>query len=161
LAEQNRGTSLALALTQEVVGLLAAVEFLNTLFQHQSSKGDSMAHRSVTTMALFFPAEGGRERFWLPNADVYRSSHGWLIKLDLAGVQPDEVEITASGTRLMISGCRRDRAVSGEWTPYSMEIAYSRFERIIELPFLVERTKMNVELREGMLLIYLTPEGEG
>lgn len=120
-----------------------------------------MTHRSVIKTALFLPAAISHERSWLPNADVYRSPCGWLVKLDLAGVEQGDVRIELSGTKLMISGCRRDWVVNEEWSPYSMEIAYSRFERIIELPCQEERTKINAELREGMLLIYLTPEGEG
>ena len=120
-----------------------------------------MAIGTVTTKVLFLPDEAGRERGWLPSVDVYRSSCAWLVKLDLAGVQQGDVRIELSGTKLMISGCRRDWVVNEDWSHYSMEIAYSRFERIIELPCLEEQTKINAELREGMLLIYLTPEGEG
>jgi HSP20 family molecular chaperone IbpA len=42
-----------------------------------------------------------------------------------------------------------------------MEIAYSDFERIIEMPCNLDRATVNAELRDGMLLIYVTPEGEG
>jgi HSP20 family protein len=120
-----------------------------------------MTYRPIATTALLFPAEAVREQGWLPSADVYRSPDGWLIKLDLAGVRQGDVCIELSGTKLMISGFRRDWVVNEDWSHYSMEIAYSRFERLIELPCLEEQTKINAELREGMLLIYLTPEGEG
>lgn len=120
-----------------------------------------MTHQSGTRTALFLPVTISHEPSWSPSADVYRSLCGWLVKLDLAGVQQGDVCIELSGTKLMISGCRRDWVVNEDWSPYSMEIAYSRFERIIELPCQQERTKINAELREGMLLIYLTPEGEG
>ena len=42
-----------------------------------------------------------------------------------------------------------------------MEIAYSDFERIIEMPCDLDRSAVNAELRDVMLLIYVTPEGEG
>ena len=32
-------------------------------------------------------------RLWNPAADVYRSSEGWVVKVDLAGVCSDELEI--------------------------------------------------------------------
>jgi len=41
-----------------------------------------------------------------------------------------------------------------------MEIAYGGFERIIEMPCDLHRAAVNVELCDGMLLIYVTPEGE-
>jgi HSP20 family protein len=32
-------------------------------------------------------------RLWNPAADVYRSSEGWIVKVDLAGVCMEELEI--------------------------------------------------------------------
>ena len=34
------------------------------------------------------------EACWRPAADIYRTRTGWLIKYDLAGVRPEDIEIT-------------------------------------------------------------------
>jgi HSP20 family molecular chaperone IbpA len=44
-------------------------------------------------------------RLWNPAADVYRTRDGWLVKLDLAGVKSDDIEITLDGALLRVSGC--------------------------------------------------------
>ncbi len=112
--------------------------------------------------AFFMPEVASRhEKFWTPGVDIYHSRMGWLIKLDLAGVQLSDVSIEAKGTRLIVSGCRRDLMVNEEWNHYSMEIAYNRFERAIELPCNLDRTGVSAELRDGMLLIYVMLEGDG
>jgi HSP20 family protein len=90
---------------------------------------------------------------WQPQADIYRSAAGWIVKMDLAGVQPQDVSITVRGSQLHISGVRRDRSVEEGWSHYTMEIAYNRFERIIELPCDLEHTRITVECRDGMLLL--------
>ena len=119
-----------------------------------------MAHLPITTTVLFWPAAAAqRERGWLPGADIYRSVRGWLIKLDLAGVRQGDVSVNVSGNMLVVSGCRRDLVVGGNWNHYSMEISYTHFERAIELPCSLQRADISTELSDGMLLIYIIPKG--
>ncbi len=91
---------------------------------------------------------------WSPQADIYRTPTGWLVKLDLAGVSPDEVIVEAR-SELRISGVRRDRFVQKGYLHHSMEISYSRFERTIRIPCRADICSMRTEFVEGMLLITL------
>ena len=119
-----------------------------------------MGHRSVRTVLFLPAAAANREGHWLPGADVYNSRRGWLIKLDLAGVRQSDVAVKVVGNKLVISGCRRDLLIGQDWNHYSMESAYTRFERAIELPCCLERAEIHTELSDGMLLIYVMPEEE-
>ena len=65
---------------------------------------------------------------------MYRTQHGWLVKLDLAGVRPADVTVDLTGSTLTVSGCRRDWLVQRAWDHLQMEIAYNCFERRFELP---------------------------
>ncbi len=96
---------------------------------------------------------------WSPRADLYRTREGWLLKVDLAGLRPAEVEVTLRGSRLVISGSRRDRTIRRGWEVHQMEIAYSRFERTFELPEPSGTFSCTSRYREGMLLIELNREG--
>jgi HSP20 family protein len=115
------------------------------------------------SMAVFlFPdAEGGRACVWRPSADVYRTRDGWLVKLDLAGVRPQDVAVTAHGSRLHVSGVRHDWLIEEGWNYHAMEISYCRFERVIELPADLGRAEISAECREGMLLLRVRAEGAG
>lgn len=97
---------------------------------------------------------------WQPAADVYRLADGWLVKLDLAGVSPDEVAIHRDGKRLIVSGARRDQTTERGCCHYRMEISYSRFERAIELPCRLDTAAIHAEARDGMFLIRVT-DSEG
>jgi len=97
---------------------------------------------------------------WVPRVNVYRTHRGWLIKMDLAGVQPSEVVIRPRGTHLLVSGSRRDQVIREGWQLYEMEISYSGFERIIQLPQSLEGTTLRSDYREGMLLIEVIREGD-
>jgi HSP20 family molecular chaperone IbpA len=39
-------------------------------------------------------------RLWNPAADVYKTAQGWIVKVDLAGVCSDELEIESDGNHL-------------------------------------------------------------
>jgi HSP20 family protein len=111
--------------------------------------------RKPRARALFFlPAVESRSSLvWQPQVDIYRAQEGWVIKMDLAGVQPQDVSISVRGSQLRISGVRHDRIVEEGWSHYTMEIAYDRFERIITLPCNLEHARITVEGRDGMLLL--------
>ena len=95
---------------------------------------------------------------WQPLVDVYRTSSGWLIKYDLAGVLPEDVRLTFDGKRLTLHGTRRDCCIEEGFCHYRMEISYSHFERTIELPDSLERARVTSEFWHGMLLVRVEKE---
>jgi HSP20 family protein len=92
-------------------------------------------------------------RGWQPNTDIYRTPKGWLIKFDLAGVRPEDVQITLEGHGLSVRGIRRDRCLEQGCHCYQMEIAYSQFERHITLPMDLDQAHIDAEHHHGMLLV--------
>ena len=110
-----------------------------------------MARDRVLRSCLFRPpaADPG----WQPLLDIYELKDGWLLKADVAGVRPEDVSVLLDGRRVTIRGLRRDWCVEEGCCHYRMEIAYSRFERTVELPADVESACVRTELRDGMLLV--------
>ena len=98
-------------------------------------------------------AEDLRETVWRPAADVYRTPNGWLVKLDLAGVPPEEIEVTVKGRELCVRGRRRDWLIEGDCRCYQLEIAYSRFERRLALPADLDEAHVEAEHYHGLLLV--------
>jgi len=99
-------------------------------------------------------------RLWCPAADVYRSKDGWIVKVDLAGVKPSDIEIILDGDSLRISGSRRD-GICGEGVSHSqLEITYSRFEKMIRFPRSIEHASIERDYRDGLLILRLREEPE-
>jgi HSP20 family protein len=119
-----------------------------------------MANDLIRLMhSLFLPAASAvQEIVWQPPADVYRTRDGWLVKLDLAGVRPEDVQVRVSGSRLTVHGLRRDWCQEEGCRHYQMEISYSEFERTITLPLNLEQMDVTAEHRLGMLLIHIRGE---
>ena len=94
-------------------------------------------------------------RLWNPAADVYRTRSGWIVKLDLAGVDIDELEITILDSTLRVRGCRRDTFYEEGFTYHQMEITYSRFEKSIQFPRSIQGAVVGHDYHDGLLIIRL------
>jgi HSP20 family protein len=99
-------------------------------------------------------------RLWCPAADVYRSKDGWIVKVDLAGVQPHDVEVIIDGDLLRISGSRRDGTCGEGVSHYQLEITYSRFEKMIRFPRSIEHASIERDYHDGLLILHLREEQE-
>jgi HSP20 family protein len=97
---------------------------------------------SKASSSIHFVAQsgvvGGRDGFsrahWEPNTDVYVTDGGLVIKVELAGMRSENLEITVEGNRLRISGERPDCCRASKCSFLVMNINYGPFESILELP---------------------------
>ncbi|HEX4590918.1 MAG TPA: Hsp20/alpha crystallin family protein, partial [Gemmataceae bacterium] len=122
--------------------------------------GGAMARDVVRLVSLFYTAGAEQAVDWRPATDVYRVPEGWLVKFELAGVRPEDVELTARGAALRVRGRRRDLCLEPGCRQLHMEIAYSRFERQVELPGDLQKAKIDTEFRDGMLLVRIQREAD-
>jgi HSP20 family protein len=97
-------------------------------------------------------------RLWNPPADVYRTRDGWIVKVDLAGVRSDDLEIDVYDANLRIRGCRRDTLYQQDFRYHQMEITYSRFEKTIQFPCSITGASVARDYRDGFLIIRLQCE---
>ena len=95
----------------------------------------------------------GAGRCWQPAADIYRTRGGWLVKLELAGVRREDLEVTAQGRWLSVRGSRRDATLVEGLQHHSLEIAYSEFERRLDLPCDLDQAEISAEFQDGMLIV--------
>jgi HSP20 family protein len=77
--------------------------------------------------------EGSRAH-WVPNTDVYETDNGLVVKVELAGMRSDHLEIMVEENRLRISGNRPDGCRAGKCSFLVMEINYGPFESVLALP---------------------------
>ncbi len=94
-------------------------------------------------------------KLWYPSADVYQTPDGWLVKVELAGVSAEEIEIDIQGNQLYIAGCRRDKSCAVGMMYQQMEITYSRFEKTLQFPASIEGANIEHNFENGLLIIHL------
>jgi len=78
--------------------------------------------------------EAASKARWVPNTDVYATDSGLVIKVELAGMRSENLEITVEDNRLRISGSRPDGCRAAKASFLVMEINYGPFETVLELP---------------------------
>ena len=100
-----------------------------------------MAVTKVSSTVHYIPrgsAVGGRggaaSGRWIPNTDVYATDTGLVVKVELAGMKSENLEITVEGHKLRISGSRPDLCRAHKCNFLVMEISYGPFESVLELP---------------------------
>lgn len=94
-------------------------------------------------------------RLWYPAADVYQTPDGWVVKVELAGVAGDEIEIDVQGNTLSIAGCRKDRSCTSGISYQQMEITYSNFEKTLRFPAPIDGAVVEHAFESGLLIITL------
>ncbi len=92
---------------------------------------------------------------WKPATDLFSAGNDWLIKMELAGVSPAEMQLVAQRNVLQVRGRRRDLYVQSGFTCHSLEICYTDFERNITLPAVIDAASIRYEYRDGILRIFL------
>jgi HSP20 family protein len=94
-------------------------------------------------------------QLWYPAADVYQTPDGWIVKVELAGVSPEDIEIDIVGNGLHIAGCRKDRYCGTGLSYQQMEITYSNFEKTLRFPSPIDGATIERVFDNGLLIITL------
>src|SRR3954467_9010450 len=79
-------------------------------------------------------APGDAGTYWVPNTDVYVTEAGLVIKVELAGMKKEDLQLVIEGQKVKISGHRPDGCRSPKCKFLVMEINYGAFESVVELP---------------------------
>ena len=90
---------------------------------------------------------------WVPNTDVYATDSGLVIKVELAGMRSENLEITVEDNRLRISGNRPDGCRAAKCSFIVMEISYGPFETVLELPSGYDLSQARAAYLNGFLRI--------
>ena len=99
-------------------------------FPGHHAQNESLLQFSKRRIAI--PKE--HDTHWAPNIDVYCTDTGMVIKVEMAGMQRENLELTVEGNELRISGQRPDGCRAPHCKFLVMEINYGIFERRIQVP---------------------------
>jgi HSP20 family protein len=77
-----------------------------------------------------------------------------IVTAELAGVDPDQLELEIQGRKLVLSGSRRSAAVEGD-VYQQVEIERGSFRRVIELGADVYADEAKARYEDGMLRVEL------
>jgi len=102
-------------------------------------------------------AEGGGE--WLPSLDVSETKNELVVKAEVPGMDPKDIDISLSDGMLTIKGEKKQEKEEKEADYHLVERSYGAFTRSVQLPKEVQSEKINASYKNGILKITL-PKSE-
>ena len=106
------------------------------------------------------PDAGASDEFeradWTPASDIYETDLGYMIAMDLPGIDREALEIDIDDNRLVVKGTR---AVA-ESRASRTERPRGKFLRTYSVPASVDQGKIAAEYKDGVLQISLPKRNE-
>lgn len=104
--------------------------------------------------AIRFPHEHRfRTRTWRPPTDVYETDDAVIVKIEIAGMNPDDFEISFADRALTVKGNRKD--VDEKLSYHCLEIPYGEFQVQVALPGTFLEDEIDAKYENGYLYVTL------
>ena len=92
---------------------------------------------------------------WVPALDVSETDKEILVKAEVPGMEPKDIDISLVGDRLSVKGEKKEEKKEQGEDFYRMERRYGAFHRVVTLPATVDPSKVNASYKNGVLTIKL------
>ncbi len=99
-------------------------------------------------------------RAWTPRVDIYEDADKVVLKAELPGIEPKDVDIHIDENTLYLKGERKIDSEVNEENLHRVERAYGTFARTFTLPTSVESEKVSAEYKDGVLKVTLPKREE-
>ena len=96
---------------------------------------------------------------WVPALDAYEEKDAYVVKVELPGVNKDDVRLSLEKGTLTITGERKSEAKTENSDLYHSERFYGRFQRTVNLPESLAADKVKASYKDGVLTVTL-PKSE-
>lgn len=91
--------------------------------------------------------------FVAPDVNIYETGDGYILQAELPGVTREGLEITLEDRTLAFVGRRSDAALPGN--VLYRESRTTNYRRVFELDPAIDTSKINAEIRQGLLTLTL------
>ena len=109
----------------------------------------------------------------VPSAELTENEDNLVLKLEVPGMKPADLNIEATAKSISVSGDRKSEVTSEEegktrlcgavyhkgTTSFRTEFRYGSFKRVIPLPVKIQNTEVKAEYQDGILHLTL-PKAE-
>ena len=96
---------------------------------------------------------------WRPNVDVCETSRAFIVTIELAGIDPEEVDILLYENALVVQGERPMTSCGEDGVYHEVEIRRGPIRLELPLPMPVVPTDVDARQEQGLLRITLPKVG--
>ena len=111
----------------------------------------------------FSPVFGQGElstRTWAPPVDIYENGDSLVLKAELPGLEPKDVEIRVEDNTLYLKGERKFEKEVKEQNYHRVERSYGTFTRTFSLPNTIDADKVAATYKDGVLTLTMPKKEE-
>jgi HSP20 family protein len=96
-----------------------------------------------------------REALWVPEMDVFEREGKTVVRVDVPGINREDIDVAVEGDTLVIRGRREEEKEIKEEDYYCAERAVGEFSRAISLPEGVRPEEIEATCQDGVLEVVI------
>jgi HSP20 family protein len=114
------------------------------------------------TFSQFFGPESRElnKSSWAPAVDIYETANNLVIKAELPGIDPKDVDVRIENGLLTVTGERKFEKDVKEGNYHRVERSYGSFVRSFNLPPTINSEDVNAEYKDGVLTLTMAKREE-
>lgn len=97
---------------------------------------------------------------WIPNMDFAEKADAFMVKLEVPGIEPKDIEVLYQNGLLTIRGEKKAEIEEKDARYYRTERSYGSFVRNLRLPGAVDEKLVSATFKNGVLMITLPKTAE-
>ena len=94
---------------------------------------------------------------WSPAVDIRETDQEMVLELEVPGIKPEQVELTAENGVLTVKGEKKSERKEGDENDryHVVERSYGNFMRSFQLPQGIDESKIEADYNNGILSIHI------
>jgi HSP20 family protein len=152
--EEQRAEEVFVSQQEFVPGEMEAEELVEE--QYDEQQGEEA--QPVTELPV---TKDKREEEWLSdfegqlNIDMYQTKDNVIIKSTIAGVRPEDIDITVANDMVSIKGTRRKEENVPQDDYFYQECYWGNFTRSVIVPVDIDSEQIEADLKDGILTVII------
>lgn len=107
-----------------------------------------------------FGGENLTSRTWAPPVDIYETDHDLVLKAELPGIDPKDLDIRVENGTLYLKGERKQASETNEGNYHRVERSYGSFVRTFPLPSSISTENVKADYKDGVLTLTMAKREE-
>jgi len=105
-------------------------------------------------------ARDNSEAAWMPALELVDAGDNFVLKAQLPGIDPKDVDVQVTREAISISGERRYENTEEKPGCVRSEFRYGKFHRALSLPARIQNDSVQAEYKDGILILTLPKVAE-
>jgi HSP20 family protein len=92
---------------------------------------------------------------WAPSLDLSESKEAFVVKAEVPGMEPGDIQVSLQENLLTIKGEKRQEKEQKDERYHRVERNYGAFARSVRVPVAVDGSKVDARFKNGLLTVTL------